>query len=671
MGSIRSAHISLALIGLMWVLPFLHFYHSHPLPTFYPEWVAAALGLCAMSLLMAQSFWQQPKIPRIVLLPIGLTLVAWVQFALGKVDYLDQVLLLTLYMLWAALLIVLGWWLREELGLPILSTVLAAFLLLGAEISALVGVLQHYSLHTFLDAVVLHAPSPVAIGNMGQPNQFANYITLGLISLGLLLIHWQLRVWQVVLLAIPLLFVLTLCGSRSPWLYLSCMAGMSFLWQRRDKAYLPLLSYSLLLLLGFSLMHWGVQLPWLAGPAGRMTSAQRLFGNQFANYITLVLISLGLLYVCWHWRARRIVLLVMPLLVLILGFCLTQWLPGSADKVTSEQHLFVQTASPSGSGSFSIRIYLWHGAWLIFTQFPWIGAGLDHFSWQIFQLGPVLRFANTDGRLWEHAHNLVMQIAAEMGLAGLLVLLGTLVLWFWQARSAQRNIHHWWGFGLLAVIGIHSLLEYPLWYTYFLGVAALSLGMLDTTTYHLALRGLAGRLLAAVILLLGLLSLSQLFYQYRSHNFETLANAVVAAETAEDSYAQFVRMQLIRDQLTKMQERALPLRPYVETTLAEAGWDHNADNGVLNKRVMHFSPNPAVVYREAWLLARAGRQAEAYVQIELAIWAYPNDFPVAREQLRELAFEDPAHFADMLKFADQKYVEWQHETQATNEHPPV
>lgn len=653
----------------MWVLPFLYFYHSYPLPTFYSEWVAAALGLCAMPLLVTQRFWQRPEIPRIVLLPMGLMLVVWVQLALGKVGYFDQAFLFTLSMLWVALLIVLGWWLRVQLGLPMLSTVLAAFLLLGAEVSALVGVLQHYSLHTFLDAVVLHASPPATVGNMGQSNQLANYVMLGLVSLGLLHVRWRLRVWQTVFLAIPPLLVLTLSGSRSPWLYLLCMAGMSFLWQRRDKLYLPLLNYSFLLLLGFSLMHLVVQIPWLSGPAGRMTSAQRLFGGQLANYITLGFVLLGLLYSCLHLRVRQIVLLSIPLLVL--GFYLTQWLSVSAVTTTSAQHFLSQAATPGESSGFSIRIYLWHGAWVIFTQSPLLGAGLGHFSWQIFQLGPVLQFANISGRVWEHAHNLVMQIAAEMGLAGLLVLLGTLTLWLWQAKNAQRSIHHWWGYGLLAVIGIHSLLEYPLWYAYFLGITAFIIGTLDNTTYRLALRGMTGRLLTAAILLLGLLSLSQLIYQYKSHNFEDVANAVVAAETAENNYVQLVRMQLIRDKLTRMREHALPLRHYAESMLAEAGWDHGADNGALNKRVMHFSPNPAVVFREAWLLAQAGRQAEAYMQLELAIWAFPNDFPVAREQLHELALEDPAHFADMLKFANRKYMEWQRETQATGKHPPA
>ncbi|MDD5180690.1 MAG: Wzy polymerase domain-containing protein [Gallionellaceae bacterium] len=564
----------------MWVLPFLHYHHAYPLTTFYQEWGAAVLGMGAMTLLMTQRFWRQPEIPRIILLPIGLMLLVMVQFALGKVAYLDQVLLITLYMLWAALLIMLGQRLREELGMPLLATVLAAFLLLGAELSALAGVLQHFHWHTPLDAVVTVKISAAVYGNLAQPNHFADYITLGLISLGLLRISWRLRAWQAVLLAAPLLLVLALSGSRSAWLYLLCMAGMAFLWQRREKSCLPLLHYSLLLLLGFALMNGLVQLPLFA--AGTST-AQRLIEGGTGN---------------------------------------------------------------------SIRLYLWHEAWLIFTQFPLLGAGFGQFAWQHFQLGPLLHATNING-LYNNAHNFVMQIAAEMGLPGLLILFGTMAPWIRQARAAPRSIYHWWGFALLAVLAIHSLLEYPLWYAYFLGVAALALGMLDTTTYRLELRGI-GRLSVATTLLLGLLSLSQMLQSYRG--MEDLM-AMRPASATDENYSR-----QMYDGLKTLHGQSL-LRPYAELFMSgsiELDADHLADKRALNESVMHFVPISPVVYREAFLLALSGEQAAAQTQMERAIWSYPADFPPERDKLRALALKDPAHFSALLEFALKKNEERLH-----------
>jgi O-antigen ligase len=110
--------------------------------------------------------------------------------------------------------------------------VLAACLLVGAELNALAGVLQHYRWHTFLDPVVTVKVTQQVFGNIAQPNHYANYIALGLCSLGLLHTRFGWRAGLTALLATPMLFVLVLSGSRSAWLYLSFILLLAWLWQR-------------------------------------------------------------------------------------------------------------------------------------------------------------------------------------------------------------------------------------------------------------------------------------------------------------------------------------------------------------------------------------------------------------------------------------------------------
>ena len=594
-GVSRFARFSLACVGLMWVLPFLYYRHASPLTTFYQEWGAAVLGLCAMPLLITQRYWQQPEIPRVVLLPIGLMLLVLVQFFLGKIDYFSQTLLITLYLLWAALLIMLGQRLREEFGLPVLVTALAVFLLAGAELSTLVGVIQHFHWHSFLNHVISVQTTLAVFGNMGQPNHFANYISLGLISLGLLHTRWKMRAWQTALIAMPMLFVLVLSGSRSAWLYLLFMTGLAFLWQRRDKSNRPLLFYSLVLLLGFGLMNFVVQLPWLSGDHGSVTTLNRMVEGAASLE------------------------------------------SGGGEAAASEVSVTER----------SIRLHIWYEAWLIFTQFPLLGAGFGQFGWQHFLLGPSLHNTNIIG-LYNNAHNLVMQTAAEMGLAGLLILFGTLTLWVRQLRNAPHTFYHWWGGCLLAVLAIHSLLEYPLWYAYFLGVAALTLGVMDSTTYRLELRN-AGRLSVASILLLGVLSMAQVWQGYR--HLEDLTSMRQAPARAEDYF----------NELLSAHSQAL-LQPWVEVAISgmmEGRVDNLADMHDLNANVMHFVPIRTVVYREVLMLALSGEQAAAQLQLERAIWAFPEGYPTALEQLRFFAQKDPAHFAALLEFAPKKYEERQ------------
>src|SRR3989338_10625637 len=182
---LRLTHISLALVGLMWVLPFLHYRHQYPLTTFDQEWWSALLGVFALTLLATKDFWKQPEIPRIAQLPAGLIAILLLQMALHKVVYIDQGLLYILYLLFAALLILLGARLRACFGLEKMATMLAVFLLIGAELNALIGVLQYYRWSTPLNSVIVIKSSGV-IGNLAQPNHFANYVTLGLTALGLL-----------------------------------------------------------------------------------------------------------------------------------------------------------------------------------------------------------------------------------------------------------------------------------------------------------------------------------------------------------------------------------------------------------------------------------------------------------------------------------------------------
>ena len=581
--SLRLAHASLALVGLMLVLPFLHYIHQYPLTTFYQEWSSAMLGVLALTLLAARDYWQKPQIPRVAQLPAALVVVVLLQWALGKVAYFEQALLFVLYLLLAALLILLGARLRDCFGMVRLAHVLAIFLLIGAQLSALIGVLQHYRWSTVLDAVIIHKISTSVYGNLGQPNHFANYISLGLISLGLLYQQQRFKWGYVALLAAPLLFVLTLSGSRSSWLYLLLVAGLAWWWARRDATQRPLLRYSLLLIAGFGIMHLVVQLPFLAGAGGSINTMQRLFGE---------------------------------------------------------------------GASGGIRLYLWHESWLMLVQSPWLGVGFGQFAWHHFQLLPVLQQGNIVG-LYNNAHNLIFQLAAETGVVGLLILFASLGIWLNGLRRATHDAAHWWAYAVLGVLAIHSLLEYPLWYAYFMAVAAILLGALDETRYRLELRH-AGRLSVVTILLLGLVALMQLFIGFRQ--LESVLAIRPASSADRDAAARF------RDGLVALHGGSL-LSPYAELSMASligVSDENVAAKLALNTRVMHFVPIAAVVYRQAMLLAQAGQQEQAQTLLEQAIWSYPGDFERARQQMDILAQKDPAHFSALLEFGLRKAQEYHH-----------
>ncbi|MBU1776018.1 MAG: O-antigen ligase C-terminal domain-containing protein [Gammaproteobacteria bacterium] len=579
--SITLAHISLALVGLMWVLPFLYYHHAYPITTFYQEWGTALLGLCAMPLLLTARFLQAPEVPRIVLLPVGLMMLVMVQFILDRITHFDRMMLLALYFLFASMLIMLGQRLRAELGLATVVTALAVFLLVGAELNTLAGILQHFRWNTFLNSVITAKTSVAVYGNIAQPNHYANYLALGLISLGLLYIRLSMRVWQVALLALPMLFVMVLSGSRSSLLYLLFAAGLAFLWQRRDRTLRPLLNYCLLLVLGFGLMHLVVQIPWLEGTTGSVTTMERLAGDNASGHI---------------------------------------------------------------------RLHLWREAALIFAKFPLLGAGFGQFAWEHLQLAAELRNPGVSG-LYNNAHNIVMQLAAEGGLFGLAILLAACGLWLWQARTTERDIYHWWGFGVLAVLAIHSLLEYPLWYLYFIGIAAVMLGLFDTSGYKLELRRL-GRVSMGTMLLLGVVSMVQLLPGY-----QRLEGVMTLRSRAASEVDVVPRMQ---QELLAVHQIPL-LGSYAELFIAstmEVSADHLEQKLDLNESALRYIPIAPGAYNQVQLLALSGREEEARAQLEDAIWAYPAGYATFRAGLEEMARKDPARFSALLEFATRKNEEY-------------
>ena len=572
---IRWTHISLALVGLMWVFPFLHVTHKNPITTFYQEWWSVVLGVLALGVLLVGEYGQKLEIPRIVLLPVGLIAVVLLQIALGMFPLAGQGLLFIAYLVFAASLMILGASLRSCFGIEKLAIVLAIFLLLGAESNALLGVLQHYHWHTPLDALVVRAINESIYGNLAQANHFADYIALGLISLGLLLQMRKLPAGYVALLATPLLFVMTLSGSRSSWLYLVLICVLAA-WGARQRSQLrPLFYYGLSLLAGFVAMIGIVQLPFMQPASGGFDIAHRMFVDASSGHI---------------------------------------------------------------------RLYLWHEAWLMFVQSPWLGSGFGQFAWAHFQLGPQLQRTSLLG-LYNNAHNLIFQLAAETGIAGLTVLFATLGVWLYGLRRAVFNAARWWGYAALGVLALHSLLEYPLWYAYFLAIAAVLLGALDAGA--LPLRGAGWRVGMAVVMVVAALSLLQLRTSYQQ--LEVALTARTTSGNTPESARQF------GEAMREVQKMPL-LSSYADfysSSLIVVNEQGLKEKLALNSRTVRAFPIEELSYLQAMLLAQDGQLKQAEQVWEQAIWSYP--FSLAqRNRLEALAEKDPAHFSALLEFDLQK-----------------
>ena len=272
--------ISLLLAGSLCLLPFLVPYHQQPVLSFFPEWLAAALGLTAALAALAVRGPVSLPAPARWLIAFALFLAA--RAAVGEQAYPQASLLAAVYVLYAVLVIWLGAQLTTSLGLERVAIVLATFLLVGALANSLAGVIQFYGRPALLEDFIAERRGYGAYGNIAQWNLYANYLALGM---GALLFLW-LRMRVRTAYALPALALLilgsALSGSRGALLYALWYAALGWTAVRlQDSAETRRLRFAAYCLAGATLAaHLAV--PWLnsalhLGSPGEGTLDRMLF----------------------------------------------------------------------------------------------------------------------------------------------------------------------------------------------------------------------------------------------------------------------------------------------------------------------------------------------------------------------------------------------------------
>ena len=157
-------------------------------------------------------------------------------------------------------------------------------------------------------------------------------------------------------------------------------------------------------------------------------------------------------------RAARGLLLAAPLLYALAWGGMWAWAQAGA-------HAFGGAARLAESDISSSRFGIWANTLALIRQQPWAGVGFGEFN-LAWTLTP---FPGRPTAFFDHAHNLPLHLAAELGLplaGAVLALLGWAL---WRASRAGAADAAARGAGMFVLmIGVHSLLEYPLWYAYFL-----------------------------------------------------------------------------------------------------------------------------------------------------------------------------------------------------------
>jgi hypothetical protein len=360
----------------------------------------------------------------------------------------------------------------------------------------------------------------------------------------------------------------------------------------------------------------------------------------------LYLAALATLALLLHRRqrdgaSRRLALFacgLLPGFIVAHGLAMAFFLQPGAPVTTSAERLF-QVASGIGP-----RLELWSGAWQMFLSAPLLGAGVGQFAWYHF-LHQAAGEAPAASGLFNHAHNVVLHLMAETGIAGALLIVGAVLVWLADLRRVSLDAAWWWLLSALVVIGIHSMLEYPLWYSYFLGPAAFLLGLGAQRPFALRMPG-AARAAVALALAAGCVHLASVVPSYR--DFERLVFGAGSQSSTDPGFAR---------ELMKVHREPL-LTPYVELAIAHgASVDRTQldDKLELATRALHFAPLEVVAYRQALLLALAGHGHAAREQLARSLAVYPGARAAIVAELEQLVPRHPSELAPLLELATSKF----------------
>ena len=432
---------------------------------------------------------------------------------------------------------------------------LALGLAVAAVVGAVIGLAQYVAGDLGLSPWV-HASVPgQAVGNLRQRNQQASLLSLG---------AWALLWW-------------TLHGTG---------------WLRRRQGLVNVLV--------------AVALVWIA--LASAATASRTGALQW-------LLVLGLLLA---WRRTGAGAPLRLALAVLLVFVAASWvLPELLWRLEGVRADALFHRFGTDSHMCTSRRVLWSNMLTLIAQKPWLGWGWGELDYAHYvTLFPGERFCV----LLDNAHNLPLHLAVELGLPVALAVCA-FVLWAvwrfkpWRETDGARQL----AWGALALIGMHSMLEFPLWYGPFqlVAVIAIAILVLPVKPVELSARTATRRQVALLVScaawLVGAYWISSDFsrmaalYQAPQHR-EAQWRHPTAREVSEDS-----------EFFTDQAEFA-----WLTTTTVTA--ENAVQMHAMARRMLHYSPEPRVITKLIESSRLLGADSEANEHMALLQKAYPDAY---------------------------------------------
>lgn len=430
--------------------------------------------------------------------------------------------------------------------------------------------------------------------------------------------RWQGMVASAWLLAALLSSVIALCQFFDveqyfyPWMSAAAQ-GEAFGNLRQRNQFATLCNMGLTALL-YGAVKYQASTGWRM-PALLLAAALLALGNAVSSSRTGLLeltLLVGMVFY-WGWLHQRPARRVLTAAILVYGLAtlLLMQLPGREGDGSG---IFSRFQNPGPD--CASRLIMWRNMLHLISLRPWTGWGWGELDYAHF-------ITAYDGprhcELVDNAHNLPLHLAVELGLPLALLVCGLAVWLTWRARPwRETDPIRQLAWMVLAVILLHSMLEYPLWYGPFQMAFGLSLGLLwrarQPSTPDVSVTAALGK--GQYILAVALLGITA----YAAWDYYRISQIYLPPEQRLVAYRDNTLEKIRGSWLFRDQVR------FAEFTLTPLTRDNAAQLNAMAHELLHFSPEAQVVEKLIESAVLLGRDDEARFFMVRYRAAYPQAY---------------------------------------------
>ncbi len=344
------------------------------------------------------------ELPRVSAWVALVALVPWVQYATGISFFAGDALMSSLYLSCLLGAVFVGFSLcRAEAGQADrgINGLMHCFWI-AATISGAIGLAQWFNVDESLGMYVVQADlGDRAMGNLGQANQLATLLLMGVVA-------------------------------------------YCFVYEQR--------------VIGRLAFFFGI---------GFLTTVLVLTQSRAGILSAVVLAA----FLTWKTRATKLRISPKVIATWVLSFLLgTVLLP-----YLSEVLLMTSVRKFTEAGPVTERWQMWQQVTYAVFQSPWVGYGWNQTP--TANAAGAIAFPGTVP--YTNAHNFVMDMLAWNGLPLGLLLTGAIAYWFVTRAFSARRVDAVYATACLLPVAVHSMLEYPFAYAYFLIASGFMVGIVE------------------------------------------------------------------------------------------------------------------------------------------------------------------------------------------------